>query len=397
MTPILAPDTVRLAAEVREWAVANLRPIARRADRHHAVARKDLAVMDSAPFVGDPVAGTLVPPAPTARSMRTDGRYVVSTTVVENGAYGDMLFVAIPRSGGIGFKVVELLGTPEQRERWLSSEAQQRLGNSGFGLTEPGSGSDAAGLSTTAVRDGDSWVINGSKMFCSLGAIAGFVVVFATIDKSMGSRGIRAFVVEKGTPGFEVVKPNERKLGIRAMLTSQLAFDNVVVPLENCLGTEESGPTSFRTALATLNTTRHQVASMAVGVAQASLDGAIEVLKSRRDGYTPARWSKIEHQAKEMNAALEQGRLLARRAAWLLDSGLPHGVYASKAKAWNSPLAERVCAKVLNLLGPDGYSEEFLFEKWYRDVKIIDIWEGTGQIHRRIISEDLLGRDASAQ
>jgi acyl-CoA dehydrogenase len=392
----LAPDTVRLAHDVRDWAVEKLRPIARKSDRNHAVSKEDLSVMDSAPIVGDPASGTLVPPLPTPGATSVDGRYVVSGTVVENGAYGDMLFMAIPRSGGIGFKVVELLGTPEQCKRWNSDEAHARFGNSGFGLTEPGSGSDAAGLRTTAVRDGDSWVINGSKMFCSLGAVAGIVVVFATVDRSLGSRGIRAFVVEKGTPGFEIVKANESKLGIRAMLTSQLAFDNVVVPLDHCLGTEESGPTSFRTALATLNTTRHQVAGMAVGVAQASLDGAADLLRGQRHAYTPARWGRIEDEIRDMNAALERGRFLARRAAWLLDQGRPHGVEASIAKAWNSPLAERVCSRVLSLLGPDGYSEEHLFEKWYRDVKIIDIWEGTGQIHRRIVSQHLMGNIAAA-
>lgn len=396
MNLTLAPDTVRLARDVREWAIENLRPVARKADRDHGLSDDDLAAIKPPPFDGDPASGTLVLPPPSKGVTHRDGQYVVSGAIVENGTYGDMIFMALSRSGGIGFKVVELLGTLEQQERWSSEDAHARFVGSGFGLTEPGSGSDAAGLATTAVRDGDSWVINGSKMFCTLGATAGYIVVFATIDRSLGSRGIRAFVVEKGTPGYEVVKPNENKLGIRAMPTSQLAFDNVVVPLDHCLGTEESGPTSFRSALATLNTTRHLVAGMAMGVAQASLDSAVELLLAQRLGYTPARWSRIEDEIREMSSALERGRLLARRAAWLLDQGLPHGVEASIAKAWNSPLAERVCSRVLSLLGPDGYSEELPFEKWYRDIKIMDIWEGTGQIHRRIISQHRMGSVAAA-
>jgi acyl-CoA dehydrogenase len=385
----LAPETRELARVVREWSVAELRPLARQAEREHRVPDEARAALRRAPFAGDTTSGRFELVNSSGDPKLRDGRYVTATTVMEQGLYGDAMFLPVTETG-IGGKVVDLLGTPEQLNRWRSDAAVKKFGVTGFGLTEPGAGSDAAGIRTSAVRMGDQWQLNGNKIFCSNAAVAGYVVVFATVDPAQGSRGIRAFVVEKGTPGFEIVKENESKLGMRAMLTTAFALDDAVIPFENCLGKEADGPATFRTALATLNTTRHQVASMAIGVAQASLDEARELLAPRRSGFTSPRWFRIEAELDSFDAQLHRARLLARRAAGLLDHGLPHATEASAAKVLAPPLAERICARVITMLGSDGYSDEFLFEKRYRDIKIMDIWEGTGQIQRGIIGQHLI-------
>lgn len=395
MTFALAPETRRLADTIREWSVAELRPLARRADAEHCVSDEARKALANAPFAGDTTSGKYELLDSSGDPKDYDRRYVTATTAVEHGMYGDALFLAVSEVG-IGGKVVDLLGTEEQLERWRSDVAIKRYGPTGFALTEPGTGSDAAAISTTAKRVDDGWLLNGNKIFCSHGALAGFVVVFATVDRELGSRGIRAFVVERGTPGFEVVKENESKLGMRAMLTTALALDDVVVPFENCLGREQDWPTTFRNGLATLNTTRHQVASMAIGIAQASLDEATPLLVGRDSGYSSPRRAAIAIELDRLQSQLQHARLLTRRAAWLLDEGLPFAVEASTAKAVAAPLGEHVTARMLMLLGSDGYSDEYLFEKRYRDVKILDIWEGTGQIHRKIISQQVLKRGSAA-
>ena len=386
MPALISPQLQLLANDVRSWSMAELRPLGRQADRDHEPPATATKAFDTAPFGGNPISGVIELDA--ARGI-PDGRYLTATTVIENGAYGDILFVIAAPGGGIGGKVVELIGTAEQIERWTGGLTRGEFRFSGFALTEPGTGSDAASLRTSARRDGDRWILNGTKMFCTGGAVSDFIVVFATIDRSQGHRGIRAFVVEKDTPGFTVAKPNEDKLGCRALLTSELVFDNVAVPLDQCLGQPDDQPKSFSTALSTLNTTRHQVASMSCGIAQAVLDELTPLLSEMRASFSPHRWSRIQTDLIAMNAAIDRGRLLSRRAAWRIDMGRPFHREAAMAKAYGPPIAERVCLRAIELLGPDGWSEELPFEKWYRDVKILDIWEGTGQIQRRTVSRSL--------
>jgi acyl-CoA dehydrogenase len=394
MASLISPQLARLADEVRDWSVAELRPLARQADSDHAPPPEASKAFETAPFGGSPASGMVE--LDPERGI-PEGRYQAATVVTENGSYGDMLFMMAAPGGGIGGKVVELIGTPEQIDRWTGGLARGEFRFSGFALTEPGAGSDAASLRTTARRDGDHWVLDGTKMFCTGGAVSDFVVVFATMDRELGHRGIRAFVVEKGSPGFTVAKPNEDKLGCRAMLTSELVFDGVRVPDENCLGVPADQPRSFGTALSALNTTRHQVASMACGIAQAVLDEATPLLLDRRASFSGARWHRVESELAAMGAAVERGRLLARRAAWHIDRGESFVREAAMAKAYAPPVAERICLRAIELLGSDGWSRDLPFEKWYRDVKILDIWEGTGQIQRRTVSRSLFsGRSATS-
>jgi len=383
----LAPETAEYARELRAWSVEQLRPHAREADRSHALPAAAVEAYRSRPFKGSPNAESICVPA---LEGTTDGTYVIATTVVEHGSYGDIIFGCLDQTG-IGAKVVRLTGAPEQIERWGHTD-----GFTGFALTEPEAGSVAAALRTSAVQDGDHWVLNGIKMFCSGGALAEYLVVFATVDRSLGYGGIRSFVVPAATPGFTVVKANEEKLGMRAMCTPLLAFDEVRVPDGNCLGSPDSRHRAFGRALATLNTIRHQVASIAVGLAQAAIDEARPLLHAQRLGYWARRWERIRAGLVAMDAALHNGRLLIRNAAQLLDRGVPFSREASIAKAPVPPLTERIIARLLRILGPDGYSEELPFEKWHRDVKIIDICEGSGQIQRRTISRSLMGSGAAA-
>ena len=386
MTSMISPELQRLADEVRDWSVRELRPLARRSDAQHAPMDEAYAAFANAPFTGSPLSGQIV--IDPARGV-PEGRYQAGTVVIENGVYGDMLFMSAAPGGGIGGKVVELIGTPEQVDRWTGGLARGEFRYSGFGLTEPGVGSDAASLRTTARLEGDQWIIDGTKMFCSGGAISDFIIVFATIDRSLGHRGIRAFVVESDRAGYTVAKPNEDKLGCRAMFTSELVFDSVAVPLDHCLGIPEQQPRSFGTALSALNTTRHQVASMACGIAAAALDELRPLVQKNSSFMTTARQERIAADLAAMEAAIDRGRLMARRAAWRIDNGLSFDRESAMAKAYSPPLAERVCLRALQMLGSDGISPELPFEKWYRDVKILDIWEGTGQIQRRSVGRSL--------
>jgi acyl-CoA dehydrogenase len=383
----LSPATQRLCAEVREWAVTVGRPFAREGDRLHRPPDGLESIRASCPVQDNPLAGKLLNPHAPAGAMGVteDMSNVLGVAVLEQFAYGDISLVYLMGGRGIGAKVVELLGTPEQVAHWVTPGIRF----TGFGLTEPGCGSDAASLATTAVREGDSWVLNGTKIYTTFGAMAAYVVVFATIDRTLGSRGIRCFVVEAGTPGFSVAKANEAKLGLRASITSELVLDNVVVPDEHCLGDADTRATAFRTALRTLNTTRPLVAAQAIGIAQAATDVSRDLTERDAALFTTARRERTAELFDRMAHALDRVRLLARRAAWRIDHGLPFDVESSIVKAYGCQVGERVCLRALQLMGSRGYSERHLVEKWHRDIKITDIYEGTGNIHRMVVARSL--------
>ncbi|WP_019873335.1 acyl-CoA dehydrogenase family protein [Sporichthya polymorpha] len=384
----LSQESQDLLARCREWAVTEGRPFAREADRAHANPEATEKVLSTCPLDVSPLVGEDLG---RKEHILHDGRgsNVLACGVMEQFVYGDAYMMAIIPGTGIGGRVVRLLGTPEQVERWFAPLAAGVYKYTGFALTEPGMGSDTAAVATTATRDGDNYILNGAKIFCSGGAIADFVVVFATIDKTLGGKGIRAFVVDAGTPGFSVVKPNERKLGMRNMQTSELNFDNCVVPAANLLG-DPADPTALRTALHTLGTTRPQATSVSVGVGQAQLDETRERLAAERASFAPHRWRAITEELDRMDAALQEARLVIRRAAWRMDQGLDYNADSSMAKAYAGPIGERVILRCLQLMGSSGYSEDDLFEKRYRDAKILDIWEGTGNIQRLVVSRSLL-------
>jgi len=320
---------------------------------------------------------------------------------IEELSWGDAgLYLSIPNSG-LGGAAVAAAGTQEQKERFLSRFSGGKPKWAAMAITEPGCGSDSSAIQATAVRDGDHWVLNGTKIFCTSGLMAaekseGFVVVWATVDRSAGRAGIKAFVVEAGTPGMYVTKV-ENKLGIRASDTATLVFEDCRVPLNNILGSPEVPKTTegFKGVMATFDATRPIVAASAIGVGRAALDFVRDSLKEHgveiRYGLSPHRLTQLERDFMEMEAQLQAARLLTWRAAWMMDNGMRNNLEASMAKAKAGLVVTLITQKAIELLGPLGYSRQLLLEKWMRDAKINDIFEGTQQINQMIIARRILG------
>jgi len=319
---------------------------------------------------------------------------------VEELCWGDAgLFLSIP-GGGLGGAAVAAAGTPDQRERFLKRFREGKPKWGAMAITEPSCGSDSAAITTTATRDGDHWVINGTKIFCTAGHMAaqksdGFVVVWATVDRKAGRAGIKPFVVEHNTPGMTVVRV-EDKMGIRASDTAMIVFDNCRVPVDHILGSAEvkNDGGGFRDVMATFDATRPIVAAMAIGVGRAALDFVRDFLKDQkiplRYGISPRRLTVIERDFMEMEVQLKAARLLTWRAAWMLDLGMRNNLEASMAKAKAGKAVTLITQKAVELMGPLGYSRNQLVEKWMRDAKINDIFEGTQQINLMIIARRIL-------
>jgi acyl-CoA dehydrogenase len=395
----LSPPLVEYGRTLRDWSVAEVRPHAREADRRHGAPEGWQKILDTCPVpLGRSDRRDIGPPPKFA-----EGRWVRELVTTESLNYGDH-WISNVLGSGIGHLVVKLMGTPEQIERWYQPVIEQG-GQTAFALTEPQFGSDTSMVATSATRDGDTWVINGTKMYCTYGGQADYVVVFATTDRELGPSAIRAFVVPKGTPGFHVAKMNEDKLGIRSWTTSELLFDGCAVPVDHMLGwsgddTPAEGTAAPKTrsgrggALGALAQNKPNISAMGIGMAQASLDIATGILDGRRAGFAPRRWSVVETELANMGAALQRSRRVNLQAQWLSDQGAPNKTEASMSKAFGPPTFERVIKRCLQLLGPDGTSEELLLEKWFRDIKILDIFEGSGQVQRIIVGRTLMGRDA---
>ncbi|MFJ9543769.1 acyl-CoA dehydrogenase family protein [Streptomyces sp. NPDC101225] len=389
----ISKELADYAETVRAWSLAECRPYAREADEKHAPPANWAQILDTSPVPLGRVDKPQEDPLPDF----AEGQYVSKAVITEALTYGDV-WVPPVLGGGIGELVVEAMGTPEQIARWYDPIAATG-GTTGFALTEPGFGSDTSLVATTATREGDTWVLNGTKIFCTGGATGEYVTVFATVDKSQGAKGINCFVVPRGTPGFTVPKATESKLGIRSWVTSELLFDNCAVPLENRLGWTADGAAEARRsgrsgALAALVHNRPRMSSMAMALARAALDVTKEQLAGQKTGFAPQRWALVENELENMGHALERGRRLVLRAQYLVDIGKEGTdvAAAAAAKAYAPQTCERMIRRCIQLLGPEGWSRELLLEKWYRDVKIMDIFEGSGQIQRIIAGRTLMGR-----
>ncbi len=277
-------------------------------------------------------------------------------------------------------------GTEEQKRKYLVPMLKGKSVGA-FGLTETGAGSDVAAMSTTATRDGDAYVLNGSKIFISNGAEADTLVIFATVDKSAGHRGITAFIVEKGTPGFSVGK-HESKLGIRASSTVELVFEDCRIPADNRLGEEGKG---FRVALETIDTSRIGIASQAVGIAQAAFERSLSYAKGREQfGQPIAQFQAIQWILADMATQIDAARLLTLRAADLKDSRQSYVKEASMAKLFAAETAMAVTTKAIQVHGGYGYTKEYPVERYFRDAKITEIYEGTSEMQRMTIAKQLL-------
>jgi acyl-CoA dehydrogenase len=335
---------------------------------------------------------------------QANGTPVASQTllhVIEMLSWGDAGIYLCGPGAGLGGAAIEATGTPEQKKRFLERYREGEPKWACMAMTEPHCGSDTAAIRTTAVRDGDCWVLNGEKIFVTSGHKAlvdsqGLMVVWATVDAKAGRAGMKPFVVEAGTPGVRVTKL-ESKMGIRASDTASVVLEDCRLPLSNLLGQAEvADPTKgFKGAMATFDNTRPSVAASALGIARASLELVKELLAL---AGTEVRYDRPRHlqpavvrDVIDMEAQLRAAWLLTLKAGWLMDNKLPNTVESSMCKVKAGDVVTRVTQKGVELMGPLGYSKRLLLEKWMRDAKINDLFEGTGQINRLVIARRILG------
>jgi len=276
-------------------------------------------------------------------------------------------------------------GTEEQKQKFLRPMAEgKKIG--AYGLTEPGSGSDAGGMRTTAKRDGDHYILNGSKIFITNGGIADIYVVFALTDPESKQRGTSAFIVESDALGFSVGK-KESKLGIRSSPTTEIMFEDCRIPAENLLGEEGQG---FKIAMQTLDGGRNGIAAQAVGIAQGALDASVEYARERHQFGKPiAAQQGIGFKLADMATSVEAARLLTYQAAWLESEGLPYGKESAMSKVFAGDTAMKVTTEAVQVFGGYGYTKDYPVERFMRDAKITQIYEGTQEIQRLVISRML--------
>lgn len=391
-----------LVHQARQTADNVFRPISRKYDRaeHDYPIELDMfaAIMDGMnDALGDEGAGS----GKLGRSASNDGEIknginMTSVLGLAELCRGDVgLSLTLPRQG-LGNAAIAAVANEEQLKRFGNCWAA-------MAITEPGCGSDSAAVRTTAVKEGEDYIINGEKIFVTSGDRANAVVVWATVDVTLGKAAIKSFVVEKGTPGMEVTRL-EKKLGIKASDTASISFNNCRVPRANLLGSEdvslEKGTDKgFAGVMQTFDNTRPVVAAMAVGVATASIERTKELLEKQGIKFDYQCSSKLGSQLQadvyRMESELESARLLTMKAAWMADNGIPNSMDASISKAKAGRVANAITLKCVELLGTVGYCEDELLEKWARDSKILDIFEGTQQIQQLIIARRLLGKSSS--
>ncbi len=295
---------------------------------------------------------------------------------------------------GLGGAAIMAAGTPEQKKRFMKVLNGPKPSYGAMALTEPGFGSDASAVSTTAVKDGDYYILNGTKIFVTGGDMADLYVVWATLGKDLGRAGIKAFVVEKGTPGLKMARL-EHKLGIRASDTAEVVLEDCRVHKDNLLGGEKKEEKGFKGSMQTFDATLPMVAAIAIGISGSSYDYVYEdfVVKNGLEinyGRPLYKRGYIETVLEDMEAKIHAARLLTWKAAWMLDHGLPNLKEASMAKGKAGTVVDEITQKAIELYGPEGYSRRHLLEKWMRDAKVYDVFEGTGQIQRLVVARAIL-------
>ena len=378
-----------------------IRPISLEMDRNHEVPEPFLrsfmklvkGFRSEDDLLGDGSEGEAKPRDPNKQRETNTTAAIAS----EELAWADAAMLLCLPGPGLGGPPVRATGTAEQRKRFFGmfremDEGELRWG--AYGLTEPGAGSDVAAIRTSCRKDGKHWILNGRKCFITNGARAVWTVIFATIDPALGRAGHRAFVVEKGMPGFGVGKIEE-KLGLRANETAELVLEDCKVPEENLLGGEGAYQTKegFMTAMKTFDNTRPLVAAMACGIGRAAYEYARDFV---RDNYLLARpiprYAAIAERLAKIHRRLEAARTLVYRATSMADMGIPNAKEASMAKAAAGQAAIAACIEAIEVCGAHGTlaTEHALVEKWFRDIKVYDIFEGTGNIQRVVISKRIV-------
>ena len=294
--------------------------------------------------------------------------------------------VVLSAHTSLGTWPIEHFGTEEQKNKYLPDLCTGKK-LAAFGLTEPNAGTDAAGQQTTAVKDGDDYILNGTKIFITNAGEADVYVIFAMTDKTKGTHGISAFIVEKGMPGFTVGQ-HEKKLGIRGSATSELIFNNVRLSKDHLLGQEGKG---FKIAMMTLDGGRIGIAAQALGIAQGAIDETVPYVKARKQfGRSIAKFQNTQFQLADMQVKTDAARWLVYNAAMKKEKGLPYSVEAAKAKLFAAEVAMEVTTKAIQLMGGYGYTRDYPVERMFRDAKITEIYEGTSEVQRMVISGAML-------
>lgn len=294
--------------------------------------------------------------------------------------------VVLSAHTSLGTWPIEHFGTEEQKNKYLPDLCTGKK-LAAFGLTEPNAGTDAAGQQTTAVKDGDDYILNGTKIFITNAGEADVYVIFAMTDKTKGTHGISAFIVEKGMPGFTVGQ-HEKKLGIRGSATSELIFNNVRLSKDHLLGQEGKG---FKIAMMTLDGGRIGIAAQALGIAQGAIDETVPYVKARKQfGRSIAKFQNTQFQLADMQVKTDAARWLVYDATMKKEKGLPYSVEAAKAKLFAAEVAMEVTTKAIQLMGGYGYTRDYPVERMFRDAKITEIYEGTSEVQRMVISGAML-------
>lgn len=361
-----------------EFAVKELEPWAEETDEKHRFPWENVRKMQSNGFMG----------IPFPRELGGQGcdtlAYILA--VEEFAKVCATTSVILSAHTSLAADAIYINGNDEQKEKFLRPLADgTKLGS--FALTEPEAGTDAAGQQTKAVRDGEEWVINGSKIFITNGEVADIYIVFAMTDKSAGTRGISAFIIEKGTPGFSFGPP-EKKMGIRGSSTCELVFEDCRIPIGNLLGREGKG---FGIAMSILDGGRIGIAAQALGIAEGAFENTVNYVKERKQFNNPiAKFQNTQFMLAQMKTDIESARYLVYNAALMKDSGKPYSVEAAMAKLKSSQVAAEVTRECVQLHGGYGYIQSFQVERMMRDAKITEIYEGTSEVMKMVISGSVL-------
>ena len=364
---------------IREFAEKEVKPLAAEVDEEERFPVETVKKMAEIGIMGIPV--------PKEYGGAGGDNLMYAMAVEELSKVCGTTGVIVSAHTSLGTWPILHFGTEEQKQKYIPGLAKgEKIG--AFGLTEPNAGTDAAGQQTTAVLDPETneWIINGSKIFITNAGYADVYVIFAMTDRSKGLKGISAFIIEKGTPGFTIGK-KEKKLGIRGSATCELIFENARIPKENLLGQEGKG---FKIAMMTLDGGRIGIASQALGIAQGALDETVAYTKERKQfGRSIAKFQNTQFQMADLDVKVEAARLLVYKAAWKESAGLPYTLDAARAKLFAAETAMEVTTKAVQFHGGYGYTREYPVERMMRDAKITEIYEGTSEVQRMVIAGHL--------
>lgn len=374
----LTENQIMIRDTIKEFAEKNIRPVIMEYDESQRFPMEIMQKLGELGFMG-----ILVPEEYGGAGLG----YIEYALIIEELAKVDpSVALSVAAHNGLCTNHINLFGNEQQKKKYLPDLASgKKIG--AWGLTEAVSGSDAAGLKSYAVKEDDYWILNGSKQFTTHGTVGETYVVMAITNKDAGKKGISAFILEKGFEGL-IIGKKENKLGMRASDTTQLTFENCKVPKENLLGEEGMG---FINSMQVLEGGRISIAALSVGLAQGCLDACLKYTNERKQfGKFLSEFQATQFKLAEMHTNIEAARMLTYRAAWMKDNGIPNTKEAAEAKLFASEIAERAASEAVQIFGGYGYIKEYPVEKFYRDVKLLTIGEGTSEIQRIVIAKDLL-------